>query len=114
MVKKLYSTIQQKMHFVRKNKTKNIFHKKWIYIISTFESQSYLTYMWSALNSSGAVHLFRSATTSSFIHKYREDNPSVQHEGLIYTFFISYNHHLSPSTLPFLTKKPLFYQVQKT
>lgn len=60
-----------------------------------------------SLNSSEAVHLFRCAATCSFIHKYRGGNPSVQHEGLIYTFFISYNHHLSPSTLPFLKKIPL-------
>lgn len=63
--------------------------------------------MWLALNSSGVVHLFRCAATCSFIHKCRGGNPSVQHEGLIYTFFISYNHHLSPSTLPFLKKIPL-------
>lgn len=58
-----------------------------------------------ALNSTGAVHLFRFATTSSFIYKYSGGNPSVQHEGLIYTFFISYNHHFSPQLYLFSQKK---------
>lgn len=69
-----------------------------------------------ALNSTGAVYLFRFATTSSFIYKYSGGNPSVQHEGLIYTFFISYNHHLSPQLYLFSQKKKktFLYQVQKT